>query len=241
MSTGGRNAPFRKRALPPLIERPRRPVAWMRRRRTFFALLLLGTAQWWLPSIGAYLIVADPLLPADAIVPLAGDPSRVPYAADLLKRGMAHWFVATNMQVPATAVEPFSSIVQRQARLQGVPDQQIVIAPGVATTTYQEALIVRRFVQQQGWHAIIIVTSPSHTRRARQIFRAIFAQTQIAVSVRPVEPHWYTATTWWHSQRGVRETLLEYLKLMAYWIGYHSAEQLPNPALNDFRTKLDHG
>src|SRR5689334_18797594 len=72
--------------------------AWRARAVAAGALLVLITGQRLLPLIAAFLIVADPLQSADALVPLAGDPARVGYATELFRRGYARWFIITSMQ-----------------------------------------------------------------------------------------------------------------------------------------------
>ena len=49
--------------------------------------VILASRQLWLPLIGGFLVVADPLQPADALLPLAGGQERVVYAAKLFNQG----------------------------------------------------------------------------------------------------------------------------------------------------------
>lgn len=199
------------------------------RRRWRWGLLLsivgaLSCHQLWLPLIGGYLIVAELSRPAAAIVPLAGDPARVGYAAELWQAGVAPIFVATNMRLADRRWGEFSAIVRRQAIAQGVPAARIAVAPGTATTTHQEALILRRFALSQGWRSLLVVTSPSHTRRAGLILRDVFDGSGVTLSVVPVGDHWYTARSWWHTRQGWRETTMEYVKLILYQLGYHQLD-----------------
>jgi uncharacterized SAM-binding protein YcdF (DUF218 family) len=185
------------------------------------ALLTLGRSLW-LPYIGGFLIVADPLRPADAIVALSGgDRARVAYAAQLFNQGYADWFVATNMkqEIPGVRVK-YGELVRQEAIWRGVPKERILIAPGGAETTYEEAMAVRQLVQEEGWHSLIIVTDPYHTRRARMAFQDVFRGTSITVTVQPVNKSWYKPDSWWKSQDGLRETWTEYLKLALYVMGY---------------------
>lgn len=188
--------------------------------RIFWLIFVVGlTHSWWLAALGGWLIVADPLQPVDAVVPLAGDPLRIPWAAQLWRQQRAPWFVATSMPMAGGS---YGAFVKQQAIENGVDDAAIIMPAAVATTTYGEALILREVAQAQGWRSLLIVTSPSHTRRARMIFRAIFAHTGITIVMRPVEHHWYRAETWWRSWNGLRETWMEYTKLALYQIGYHA-------------------
>lgn len=183
--------------------------------------VVLGAQELWLPLIGKALVTADPLRPADAIVPLAGDRSRVDEAAELFKHGYANRFVITNMWIDSVSPPlKYAELVREQAVRAHVPEQQILVATNSVSTTYTEAMSLRRFAQEQHWRSVLVITSPSHSRRARMILRAVFRDTNIAITVRPVNNHWYTPQTWWKSREGVKETGLEYLKLAAYFVGY---------------------
>ncbi len=184
-------------------------------------LLALGR-NLWLPGIGRFLVVADPLQKADAVVTLSGgERDRVAYAAKLFNEGYADWFVATNMKhdLPGVRV-PYGELVRQEAIWQGVPGERILIAPGIVETTYEEALAVRELAQERGWRSLIVVTSPYHTRRARVAFRDALRDTGIVVRIRPVNEHWYRADSWWKSRDGLRETWTEYAKLLLYFAGY---------------------
>jgi uncharacterized SAM-binding protein YcdF (DUF218 family) len=180
---------------------------------------VLVTRSLWLPLVGEFLIVEDPLRPADALVPLAGERLRIGAGAELLKQGYARWFIVTEMQVDPGI--RYSDLVRQQASEEGVPAEQIVIAPDVVATTYAEALSVRRLVDAQGWRSLIVVTSPYHTRRAQIIFHDAFAGSGVSIAVRAVRPHWYGSDDWWRYPAGQETTVLEYLKLALYLMGYH--------------------
>jgi uncharacterized SAM-binding protein YcdF (DUF218 family) len=182
--------------------------------------VLLGRSLW-LPLVGDFLIVADPLQQADALVALGGGGERVVYAAKLFNQGYADWLIATNMELNVPGIrESYSELVKREAIWQRVPEENILIAPGTAETTYEEALAVRQLVEERGLRSLIVVTDPYHTRRARMAFRDVFRGTGIEIIVRPVNEHWYKPDSWWKSRDGLRETWTEYLKLILYVVGY---------------------
>jgi uncharacterized SAM-binding protein YcdF (DUF218 family) len=187
------------------------------------ALALLAISRdLWLSAVGDALINVDALRPADAIVPLAGERSRVSEAAQLFGDGYASWFVITEMWVadPNPAIGYVES-VKGQAVRGGVPADRILIAPGTAASTYREALNLRRLAEQQRWRSLIVVTSPFHTGRARLILNEVFRRRRITLIVRPVRGHWYRPGRWWASADGREVTVWEYLKLALYLVGYH--------------------
>jgi uncharacterized SAM-binding protein YcdF (DUF218 family) len=178
--------------------------------------------EFWLPQAGRFLIVEDQLQAADAIVPLAGERARVFSAAELFGLGYADWFVLTEMWVakPNPTVSYIDSVLEQATRA-GVTRDRIVVAPGVATTTYDEVLNIRELAREQGWSSVIAVTSPFHSLRAKLILNDLLTSEGIRVTVQPIPDHWYEAEHWWRTRIGRQSTASEYLKLMMYAIGYH--------------------
>jgi uncharacterized SAM-binding protein YcdF (DUF218 family) len=96
---------------------------------TLAALLLLGVIlsfRLWLPFFGRWLVIADPLVPAQAIVPLAGGGERVNHAARLYKQGKAAWFVIPTL-VYSTYEEALA--IRRLAEMRGWDSLLIVTSP----------------------------------------------------------------------------------------------------------------
>lgn len=188
----------------------------------FLLALLFITRAMWLSLAGGFLIVADPLQPADAVVPLSGGGrGRVIQAAALFREGYAGWFIATESELDLPGVrDSWADLVRREAIWQGMPEERIVAAPGIVHTTYDEAQVVRQLALEGGWRSVIVVTDPYHTRRARMIFRDVFRDTGVRVIVRPVDDVPYGTDTWWRTEKGLRDTWTEYLKLVLYVAGY---------------------
>lgn len=190
-------------------------------------LILVLTFPVWLSLIGRYLVVSDPLAPtADAVVPLAGERTRVDDAADLFSAHPIRWFVITEMWVEnPNPLVPYIASVTHQAVEAGVPLDRIVVAPGVSASTYEEAQNLRRLAEERRWQALLVITSAYHTRRARMILRDVFSGSGIEVAVRPVRDDWYRPDEWWRSREGWSTTASEYAKLVLYLGGYHQIRQ----------------
>jgi uncharacterized SAM-binding protein YcdF (DUF218 family) len=179
------------------------------------------------PAAGRLLVVSDPVPPhADAIVLLAGSPAaRALATADLYARGTAPRVVLTRERVtPATA-----ALERRGVRVPrpdeetrailgalGVPDAAITVLPGRAYSTDSEARLIARWACRSRVRSLVVVTSPSHTRRARSILRRVLAPT-IAVAVRPA-PADYFPRRWWRRRAAAKLVLSEYQKLAHYWL-----------------------
>ncbi len=182
--------------------------------------------QWWLPPLGRFLVVSDPLpaagAPADAVVPLGGGrAARVVQAASLLRHGYATWLVTADDELDLPGIRrSLGELVRQEAEWQGVPAERVLVLPGFVETTYEEALALRAFSQEQGWNSLLVVTDGFHTRRARLTFRDVFRGTGITVAVRPVEDGEYDPEAWWQSTDDLRDTWTEYAKLALHLVGY---------------------
>ena len=175
----------------------------------------------WLPWIGEFLVVADPLQKADALFLLAGDEDpRLAYGAQLLEQGYAGWFILTDMHLRSVDTQGvYSTRVKLKAMELGVPAVRILIIPGQVSTTYEEVARLKEFSVAQGFHSLIVVTSPYHTRRARWLLRQVFRGSGVTVLVRPVPNHSYRAEAWWRSPEDREQTTLEYAKALAHLFG----------------------
>jgi len=172
--------------------------------------------------VGEWLVVDDPLRRADAIVILGGGGrGRVEEAARLFHSDYASWVVVTNTEMDYPGIRADQATLNRREALwQGIPEKSILVAPGFATTTYEEALSVKQLAEARYWRRLIIVTDPFHTRRAHLIYSKILKDTDIDIIMRPVTQHWYHPDTWWQTASGLRETWTEFLKLLLHEIGY---------------------
>ena len=187
-----------------------------------FVIVAILAHSLWLPLPGRFLVVADPLQPADAVVPLGGGfANRVVQAATLLKDGYATWLVTADDELYLPGIrDSYGELVRREAQWQGVSGDRIIVMPGEVETTYEEALALRTLAQEQGWTSLLVVTDPYHTRRARLTFDEVFRGTGVAVGVRPAEKSAYHPEAWWRDADDLRNTWTEYAKLATYFLGY---------------------
>jgi uncharacterized SAM-binding protein YcdF (DUF218 family) len=173
---------------------------------------------------GGILIVGDPLRKSDVVVLLGGgDQQRLEEAVQIYQDKDAGLIVLTNTgEVDPRFGIPYTTLQTDAAVALGVPTGGIVYTDSHGNSTYEEAVAVRKLLTQSGRvTSAIIVTDPYHTLRTRLIYRDVFKDTNILVSIRPVRNHWYKTTTWWHSRLGWETTLTEYAKLFAYFMGVH--------------------
>src|SRR5262249_54925498 len=106
----------------------------------------------------------------------------------------------------------------RQALLElGVPASaiQVISRPAISTST--EARAIARWACHRGLHHLIVVTSPTHTRRARLILARSLGP-GVRLSVRPAPAAVFPADLWWRRRRALKDVAVEYQKLLAYWL-----------------------
>ena len=187
-------------------------------------------ALWQLVAWGAarLLIVGDDdPQRADALVVLGGSAvylERNQAAARLFHEGRAPRILLTNDGLrggwsPTEQRNPF--FVERAVSVlqsEGVPADRIGVLPGVVSSTYDEAVLLRRYAAQHNLRSLLVTTSAYHTRRARWTFGTVFSGSGIEVAVYPVPPGRQTPfpTLWWLSPRGWQTVAAEYVKLLVY-------------------------
>jgi uncharacterized SAM-binding protein YcdF (DUF218 family) len=198
------------------------------RRGALIAAPLLIIAALVVPRAGAWLVVADPLERADAIIVLGGTMyERQLEAVDLLKenwapriylfREIADWGEVELMKrgVPYTrAVDVQIDVMTKLA----VPRDAIHILDQ-ANSTAEESAHVLQLVTREKFSRVIIVTSKQHTRRARLVMRRRLADTGAQVIVRPSRYDQSPVDRWWANRSTLRFTLFEAQRLLGYWIG----------------------
>ncbi|HEV7733105.1 MAG TPA: YdcF family protein [Candidatus Binatia bacterium] len=189
------------------------------------ALPLLGIAGL---VAGRVLVVADPLPPhADAIVVMAGSVSdRVLEAARLYRLGLAPLVVITHERLPrggatlrarGVHLPESHELARRGLRDLGVPDDAIRDLPRRARSTRSEARVLARWACKDHVKSLIVVTSPSHTLRARLLLRQALVPS-VDVTVRPAPAAMYRGGRWWRDRRVAKEVLSEYEKLANFWL-----------------------
>ena len=197
-------------------------------RRVIVGVLALLLAMALIPLAGTFLVVADPLpARADAIVVLAGSVrDRTLEAAELYRSGIAPRVVVTREPLPrgSTALRdagvelPEGDALARQALAGlGVPPSAIVTLRRRTQSTASEARTIARWACARGVRRLVVVTSPSHTRRARLILRRALGP-GVALTMRPSKTNGFAGRRWFHVRRDAKEVLSEWQKLLNHWM-----------------------
>jgi len=193
-----------------------------------FALVLLpllaaGAAQ--------LLVVRAPLASADAIVVLSGSATfreRAQHAAALFNEGRAPRIVLTNDRLlsnwsPEEQRNPYFYERSRdELRRAGVPDDKISVIMDPIRSTYDEAVVLKKFAEANHLSSLLVVTSAFHSRRAFWTFSRVFEGSGKLIGIDPAEPRIESpaAATWWLHSLGWELVPKEYVKLLVYWFRY---------------------
>jgi len=186
-----------------------------------------------LSRIGGFLVVSHELRESDLIVCLSGHAvERSLAAADIYREGLApRIFVAR--EIPPDGYDVLEregiriletvDVATRILAGRGVPTAAVIVSKDPSRSTESEAAMVRALVQERGWDSVIVVTSPSHTRRAWWMFRHAMEKEGVRIQVTPSTYSGFRAEDWWKTRRYVREVIVEYQKLLFYAVAYFLA------------------
>jgi uncharacterized SAM-binding protein YcdF (DUF218 family) len=191
-----------------------------------------------LRGIASFLIVEDPLQPATAIVPLAGQtPFREMEAAKLYHAGWAPAVIVVRevSNTERQALEelgisiPHGWELSRDVLLrEGVPASAIRIAKEYGVGTLEElqaaykALASQRPAvsdQRSGEMPVILVTSKYHTRRTRLTWDYVTSGRSAGI-VRSAARDHFDPQRWWQQRGFALSVVREYLGLMNYYAGF---------------------
>lgn len=189
--------------------------------------LVLGT--WSLLRAGRWLVVADPLEPARAIVVVSGHlPFRAMEAARIYRQGLAPEVWLTRPSSPqeekalarlGIAVTREDSYNEQVLRRLGVPGSAIRTLSEPILNTEQEILLISRILEQAGGKTVILVTSKYHTRRVKAIWHALVRNGSRGI-VRYAAEDPFDPDHWWRNTRDALAVVRESMGLLNAWAGF---------------------
>jgi len=192
-------------------------------------ILILIAGRFFMPAIGEALVAEDEPVQSDVIVVLMGGGlDRVFGAVDLYKAGYGEKILMVRNcqsgynEAAAKGVKvPRESDIARSAAMQlNVPGADIIILPGDAASTQDEALAVRKYLEEhEKIDSLIISTSHTHSARAKKIFQWACADLGREVSIIscPSSYDEFDAEGWWKDREYASQVFFEYVK----WINFY--------------------
>jgi uncharacterized SAM-binding protein YcdF (DUF218 family) len=177
---------------------------------------------------GSWLVRKDELSHTDAILILMGSiPDRILEAKDVYQANpVKKILIVNNIQTGSEALKPYgihipnSSDIVKQALVQlGIPDSTILILPGRAKSTRNEADTIAIYLRQNpSIRSLTLVSSSAHTRRAIMIFEDSFQDHGIEVGLisAPSKYSEFNAKQWWMDRQSAKQVVEEYVKMMSF-------------------------
>jgi len=192
----------------------------------FFYILLSYFHGPILTQLGKYLVVQHPATKSDLIVCLAGgDVERGLASAELFAKGLAPRIFIAREPVPdgletlkqkGIAYPESVDLVMMIFKGLGVPETAVIRGDRPVQSTFEEAERVGALIKEKKYRSLILVTSPTHSRRAWLTFRQVIPDKDFRITVIPTPYSKFRAEDWWKTRRYVREVILEYQKLIYY-------------------------
>jgi uncharacterized SAM-binding protein YcdF (DUF218 family) len=182
-----------------------------------------------LTTAGTWLVVADPLQSATAVVVLGGGvPFRAMEAAAAYKQGWTRqvWLTQgalyeeelalTKLGIERTPEHVYSRRVLERL---GVAKDAIRELPGRQRNTADEVRAVARELKAAGGDRVILVTSKYHARRVKVIWRALVGnRPEAIVRYTPDDP--FEPRRWWRTTGDAMAVSREWFGLLNAWAGF---------------------
>ncbi len=148
---------------------------------------------------------------ADAIVVLTGGMGRVEEGLHLLRKGKAGLLVLSGVHADADLDSIFLHHLDRSERLNIVLEKR-------SGSTFENAVEVKRFMEERGLKSMVLITSAYHMKRAEYIFRKIMPPGIRIEPYRVSTPN-FDEERWWHG-RSLMLLLIEFFKYYWYAAGF---------------------
>ena len=212
----------------PLTESKTR-LRWIRVLPPLLAVVLIaGTyanRQKALRLVAYCLNVSETPARSDYVMVLGGGASTRPFAAAALFRARLAdaVLIPRSLRVPGASdgyLPTESDLIARILKGNRVPSESLVYLERECSNTRDEAVALRKFLQEKSMATVMVITSHYHTRRARWIFQRELGPLGYQVSVLGVPSETFNEENWWKSKTGFISYMNEYLKLAHYWMCY---------------------
>jgi uncharacterized SAM-binding protein YcdF (DUF218 family) len=165
---------------------------------------------------------------ADAMILLMGNfPERVLQAVDIYNEGVSDSLIIVHESMGpyktleargANVIRPTDQACSAAVAL-GIPDSCIIILPGEARSTLDEAQAVRNYLADKPRiDTLILVSSPAHMRRAHLIFKTVLRKSGVNayIGCSPSAYSAYNPKKWWRRKEDLQSVLSEWVKIISF-------------------------
>lgn len=192
----------------------------------FLLLTTIFSYPYVLRGLGYFLIYEQEPQKADVIVVLNGrDTERSLAAVDLYNQGYAKLMIMAHI-VKQSGTDEFWKRVgdnfiekiffQKAIEAMGIPENAFKLIGDGVSSTYDEAKATKRFMRQNGYKSILLVTSKWHSKRAYLTFKSAFKNDGIKVIVHPSKYDTFNPDAWWKNEIDAKEVFGEYVRFIYY-------------------------
>lgn len=213
-----------KTKLPALLRKHKKVVLLM------LLLIFVVSLVFFIRRAGENLVVSHDFDSADMIMVLMGPiPDRVLQAADLYHRGVAPKIVFCNDHMPGSLqladygifLENAADIAKKTLLQLGVPDSVIHVLEHVTASTQDEAMVLREYLAgHPEIRSVVLVTSSYHSKRTYRIFSKAVSRGGLDVQIYASDNPYtnFYQRRWWRDRPSAAMVLLEYLKLLNFYL-----------------------
>jgi uncharacterized SAM-binding protein YcdF (DUF218 family) len=209
---------------------PHRARSWKRRGRRLLVLgvIIVGlylARGYILTFFGRLLDASEPPQATDYVMVLGGGRQTRPFAAAaLLRAHLAQKALVPTVKLSTDAADgisvPEHQLIIDVLRSRGIPADAIIQLPGEVSNTFDEANVLRTFLESRPPCSVAILTNTYHTRRASWTFRKVLGERFQQVRFVGAPTDGYDSSNWWRFESGFVDYTGEYLKLAFYWLHY---------------------
>ncbi len=169
-----------------------------------------------LEGAARFLIVRDRLEPADVIVVLAGDDNgeRVEEAVKVYRKGYSQKLLLSGGPLAWNLTA--AQWMRKHARTLGIPSTAI-LTQDRSRSTLEDVILCLPILKKYGFRSLILVTSPTHSRRAKRVFEKVCAGEGIKIISWPAQKSKFKLSRWWTRHEDTQLVIWEYVSLVFYW------------------------
>ncbi len=183
-----------------------------------FILVGLLTVDMWASLIARFLVVNETPQRSDMIIIPSGTDNggRIRYGVTLYKKGFAPRILLSGSSY--LWGETKIDLMKVYTHLLGVPERDIFVDHDSGSTV-ENAIFAKDIAKKSGCRSVLVVTSPTHSRRTKMVFQKYFPK-EIRVTV-SCDLSTFEVNGWWKLPETAREVSYEYFVFLWYGLfGY---------------------
>ncbi|MBY0354574.1 MAG: YdcF family protein [Rickettsiales bacterium] len=157
------------------------------------------------------------LAKTDAVVVLTGGDQRLQRGLELLNAGLADKLLVSGVAKGTTLKKLLAQYPQTD--LENISQlENAIILDHRANDTFSNAIETRRWMEQEGFRSMRVVTGNYHLPRSLLIF--VYYMPDYLMIPEPVFPRDFKRVQWWSAPNSIRLVVMEYNKYLLTWLRF---------------------